>query len=520
MKSENRMLNRRTFMRQSACAALGATALVNTLSYLRLTSAALAQGSATNDYKAMVCLFLNGGNDANNLLFPGGTAATNPLRADYESGRGMLAINDLTNSLLVPSSTGVFAQYYPGLTSPMAVHPSAPEIGELFNTGDLAFVCNVGTLSEPILTRDAYINSTVTVPSDLFSHSNQQLQWQTSVSDAAAQTGWGGRAADLLNAGYNADSSKVSMSISLSGINSFQRGLSSETIPFVVGTQGAEALQGYGNAADRYTFAYEDGASFTDPVYKTNRRGARLRALETLLRLSRDDLFEDTYVNVASNARLVEETIGSAISTAEATGVDFDQIFSSLDTQFGDQLKAVAKLIGGRTVLGNTRQIFFVDIGGYDIHKDHLEAHSLLMEELSKAMMAFRNALKALNEWDNVVTFTASDFNRTFTPNGTTEADGTDHAWGSHAMIMGGPVAGGELYGHFPSLKVGEVAGSVDADNVRGRFIPSVSVDQYSAMMARWFGVDSNSMEEIFPNLSRFDDPLTSATPNLQFLQI
>lgn len=521
MASESRTLNRRTFLRQTACAAVGATAMVNTLSYLRLTSAALAQAEQpANDYKALVCLFLNGGNDANNLLFPAGSAATNPMRSDYESGRGMLTIHDLSNALVLPSSTSVFNHYYPGMTSPMAVHPSAPEIAELFNAGDLAFVCNVGTLTEPILTRDAYIHGTVAVPDDLFSHSHQQLQWQTSVANSSSRTGWGGRIADLLHAAGSADSSKVSMSISLSGLNSFQRGLSKETIPFVVGAQGAETLKGYGDAPERYNHAYEEGSSFANPIYKNNRIGARLRALETLLRLSREDLFEDTYVKVATNARVVEETIGSAFTFAEALGIDFDQIFSNVDTQLSDQLKAIAKLIGGRTALGNSRQIFFVEIGGYDIHKDHLEAHALLMDELSKAMMAFRNALKALNEWDNVVTFTASDFNRTLTPNGITAADGTDHAWGSHAMIMGGPVIGGQLYGHFPPLKVGEAMGSVDADSVRGRFIPSVAVDQYASVLARWFGADSNAMEEIFPNLGRFDDPLTSASPNLKFLHI
>lgn len=515
---ENHTLNRRSFMRQAACAALGATAMVNTLSFLRLTNAALAQGAPTNDYKALVCLFLAGGNDSNNLLIPGGTRRNNPIRADYEAGRGMLAIDDPSNTLMVPSSTGAFGKHYTGVKPPMAVHPNAPEIAQLFNARDLAFVCNVGTLAEPIPNREAFFKGSIMKPDDLFSHSSQQAQWQTSVSNSDFTTGWGGRIADLLHAAYNADNSKVSMSISMGDINMLQRGVSGETMPFVMGTGGAEAMLGYGNFSNRFRDAYHEGASFTEPNYKETREGARLRTVENLLRLSRSNLLEESYTNVAVNARVTEETIGSAITTAEAAGVDFDQIFSGASSELGDQLKTVAKLIGGRSALGNKRQIFFVNVSGYDIHKEHLEAHASLMEELSKGMMAFRNALQAMGDWDKVVTFTASDFNRTINPNGNSSADGTDHAWGGHAMVMGGPINGGQLFGHFPSLKTGNAGGSVDADDARGRYIPSVSVDQYSAMMARWFGVDANSMEEIFPNLGRFDDPFTSATANMQLL--
>ncbi|MEM7133572.1 MAG: DUF1501 domain-containing protein [Chloroflexota bacterium] len=518
MTQDMHTLNRRAFIRQSACAALGATAMVNTLSYLHLTNAALAQSSPTSDYKALVCLFLAGGNDSNNLLIPGGTPANNPVRAHYVNGRGMLAINDLSQTLTVPSTTGIFGQYYPGVNSPLSVHPNAGQIAELFNSGDLAFVCNVGSLAEPIPNRQAFLNKLVDLPSDLYSHSDQQMQWQTSLADSNAQSGWGGRIADMLHEAYNAEQSKVSMSISLAGINTWQRGTLAETLPYTIGTNGAEALIGYGPKNAPYRDAYHTGASFTEPNYKNNRQGTRLRTLETLLRLTRSNLLEDTYVNVASNARTAEETIGAATSAAQATGINFNQHFQSANSQLGRKLKMVAQLIAGRSALGNSRQIFFVSVDGYDIHREHLSAHAALMNELSNGMMAFRNTLKAMGDWDKVLTFTASDFNRTFTPNGTSAQDGTDHAWGGHAMVMGGPVVGGELYGHFPSLKVGNGAGSLDADKSRGRFIPSVSVDQYSAILARWFGVGPSEMEEIFPNLHRFDDPFTSSTANMQFI--
>jgi len=229
-----------------------------------------------------------------------------------------------------------------------------------------------------------------------------------------------------------------------------------------------------------------------------------------------------TYADTVNNVRSLTDVVGQATLAAEATGVDFDTHFlnphfPNTGTSLGDQLKMVAKLIAGHEALGNRRQIFFVSVEGYDIHANHLPSHVQLLNELSPALMSFRNTLKELGHWDKVVAFTASDFNRNFKMNG---SDGTDHAWGGHSMVMGGPVQGGELFGHFPSLKTGDDEGSIDIDAATetGRWIPDVSVDQFSAVMARWLGVESSAMEEIFPNLYRFDDPLTSTTPNLGFL--
>lgn len=522
MNNNPRTLNRRDFIRQAACASLGVTAMVNTLSYLKLTSAALAQGDNNDDYKALVCIFLAGGNDSNNMLLPGGSASTDPLRADYEAGRSLLALTEGLHALNLPADTRAFDLYHGGTIAPMVTHPSTAEMAQLFNEGELAFICNVGTLAYPVPTRLDYLEERVQLPTDLFSHSDQQMQWQTSVADRPEISGWGGRTADLLNAAYNSNESKVSMSISLSGVNAFQRSLGSETAAFVMGRTGTNPLLGFAGSGLPYGSAYHEGSSFAEPDYKTTRQGDRLRAVESLMRLSSANLLEDNYASKIANARYVEDTIGAALAEADAASVDFEQHFMDADTPLGDQLKTVAKLIAGRNALGNKRQIFFVQATGYDIHQNHLTAHAALMEELSKGCMAFRNTLVEMGDWDKTVAFSVSDFNRTFTINGLDLSAGTDHAWGGHAFVMGGPVVGGNLYGQFPTLKAGDHAESIDADATggRGRWIPTTAVDQYASVLTSWFGADSNSMETIFPNLYRFDNPLTSGTPNLGFIPV
>jgi len=348
------------------------------------------------------------------------------------------------------------------------------------------------------MSRDDYLNRLVDLPTDLFAHNEQVMSWQTSVADSLSNTGWGGRVADLLHAAQNGETSKVSMSISIAGTSAFLRSGGQETLPFAVGLSGAATIKGFGSESNPYENGYASGGSYKNPIYQDNRLGSRLETLDKLVRLSRENLMTQTYADTVNNVRSLTDVVGQATLAAEATGVDFDTHFlnphfPNTGTSLGDQLKMVAKLIAGHEALGNRRQIFFVSVEGYDIHANHLPSHV------------------------QVVAFTASDFNRNFKMNG---SDGTDHAWGGHSMVMGGPVQGGELFGHFPSLKTGDDEGSIDIDAATetGRWIPDVSVDQFSAVMARWLGVESSAMEEIFPNLYRFDDPLTSTTPNLGFL--
>ncbi len=514
--------SRRDFLRQSACASLGITGLVNALAQMRLLTASAAASDTSGDYKAIVCLFLNGGNDANNMLVPMGDPTSEASRADYEAARGVLALDRTAlHALNIPTAaidppTKAFEKHYGATFQSLGVHPDAKPLADLFNDGDLAFISNVGTLAYPIPTRNDYINQTVPLPEQLFSHSDQQTQWQSSISDKPFASGWGGRVAELLNASYNANSN-VSMSISLAGINSFQVGTAGGVSQYVVNPSGSVSLTGYGT---NYGNAYNTPG---DPSsgYKNTNAARRLKAYEDIMKLTHENLLEDQYNKIVERARETEGTIGLALTAAAATGVDFDTHFSNAESKLGDQLKMVAKLIAGRTPLGNNRQVFFVQVGGYDTHQSMLNDHSNLMEELSNALQAFRNTLKdaSLNAFDNVVTFTASDFARTLTPNGENAAtDGSDHAWGSHAIVMGGPVKGKNIYGHYPPLKTGDTPGSIDSHSSRGRLIPDTSVDQYSAVLANWFGIDSNSMEAIFPNYGRFDDPLSSSTANMNFI--
>ncbi|MEM8860326.1 MAG: DUF1501 domain-containing protein [Chloroflexota bacterium] len=513
MSKDNHELSRREFIRQSACAALELTGLVNTMGFLRLTNASVLQGNLAlnGDYKALVCIYLSGGNDAHNMLVPMGDPADNPIRADYEAARSHVQIpsSDL-HPLTIPADSQAFKQHYGDGTFPMGIHPSAPQLAELFNNKDLAFMCNVGSLAFPIVDRQSYLDKKVQLPPNLFAHDKQQMQWQTSMAEKNGTVGWGGRLADLLHAGYNGDASKASMSISLDGVSTFQRGLLPETAAFTVSPTGVRSLKGFGT---NYASAVEIGNTFESPLYKNTSEGHRLKMLEGLMRLSSENLLENEVAQRFRSSRMVEGAVGESLTSAGASGVNFDQIFASADNRLGDQLKIIAKLITGQTAIGNRRQIFFARVNGYDNHNSLLESHAPLMDELGSALKAFRDALVAAGQWDNVVTFTASDFARTLIPN----TNGTDHAWGSHAIVMGGPVNGGDFHGHYPSLKLGDHPESLDAD-ARGLIIPTTAVDQFSAPMAHWFGADSSAIETIFPNLARFDDPLTSSAANLKFI--
>ncbi|MEP2777060.1 MAG: DUF1501 domain-containing protein [Luteolibacter sp.] len=510
--------SRRDFLRQSTCASLGVTGLVNVLANLRLITAASAQ-VLPQDYKALVCLFLSGGNDSNNMIVPLGDTLSSELRSDYESARGALALPvlnpiDGTPSLhpLTPASDNAFQRHYAGTNQPLGLHPSCGEMATLFAEGDLAILANVGTLAYPLQNRDEYINKTVPLPMQLFSHSDQSTQWQSSVADKRFASGWGGRAADLLNASYNADS-KASMSISLAGLNTFQVGTAGVVNQYSVGTGGAVSLSGYGT---NYSYAYNN-PSETSEGYTSNANGLRLAAFEKIMNLTHENLLEDHYNSIIRNARATEGVVGAALTAAASSGVDFDAHFMNAQTSLGDQLKAVAKLIAGRQAIGNNRQIFFCEIRGFDTHASALGSHENLMAELSGALGAFRNTLKdpGLDVFDDVTTFTMSDFNRTLLANGSDDESGSDHAWGGHHVVMGGAINGGDIYGHFPPLKTGA---GLDTHTTRGRFIPETSVDQYAAILTKWMGVGSNEIEAIFPNLPRFDNPFTTESANLGFL--
>lgn len=494
-------LSRRAFMRQSSCAALGLTSIVNTLAHLTLTRAALANSSPAPDYKALVVLFLYGGNDSNNMLIP---RLGHPGYEDYKRHRGVLGILDPGDPAYLPGNPASIPLGLEG--SGYGVHPALEPVASLFNAGQLAFVTNVGTLAYPI-SRAQYLARSVPVPIQLFSHSDQQIEWQSSVADKPFRTGWGGRVADLLHQeGFAGD--KVSLSITISGINSLQVG--SQVVQYSVGTSGAVSLAGFGT---QYSSALNPDGS-----YRNTATGHRLKAFDEITRQTHQHLLEEGYSSVVRRARAGEAIVGAAFTAAAQGGVDLDAIFSNATTSLGNQLKTIARLIAGRSSLDNRRQIFFCSVGGYDTHNSQLGAHANLMGELGRSLQAFSQAMIALGVNDQVLTLTHSDFTRTFTPNGTDPTSaGSDHGWGGHHLVMGGPVQGGRIFGHFPSLRVGTDADAGTSN--RGRWIPTSSVDQYAAVAARWLGVESSALDAIFPNLHRFDDPF-GASANLGFLHL
>ncbi|MEY2546454.1 MAG: hypothetical protein QOG48_1571 [Verrucomicrobiota bacterium] len=446
---------RRTFIRQAACAALGTSGLLSTIWDLRKLSAATAVG----DYKALVCLFLYGGNDANNVLIPNDTSFYN----SYANARGQLAI---ARNALHPLTVSV------GDGRNYGFHPDIGALANLFNQGKLTMVANVGTLVAPT-TRSDYINGTAAVPMNLFSHEDQSVQWMTSVPDRGdIRTGWGGRAADLV-ASLNSDS-RVSLALSIAGTNTFEVG--NTVVPYLISPDGSLGLRGLGESTN-------------DQI--------RIDGFKRLLALPHNNLFEQAYSDTMSRSIAENEVLSSALA-----GVTVNTQFP--DTDLGRQLAMVSKLIAARANLGMQRQIFFVAVGGYDTHGDQLAAQSGLLQELSAGMNAFYNATVALGVEQSVTTFTASDFGRTLPGN----SGGSDHGWGSHQFVMGGAVNGNRLYGKFPTLAVD---GPDDTED--GRWIPTTSVDEFSATLARWFGVSDSNMPIVFPNIGRF------ANPNLGFLR-
>lgn len=501
MKTDDPALHssRRSFIRQSACAALGITGMVDTLAHLTLVNSALAQASLP-DYKALVVLFLFGGNDSNNLLIP---RLSHPSYADYKNARGILTIPDANDPAYVAGQPASIA--LTGGGSEYGVHPSGQSVADLFNTGELAFIANVGSLAYPV-TRTQYLAKTVPVPPQLFSHSDQQLQWQSSLPDRPFTSGWGGRAADLLHAGGYA-AGQVSLSVSLAGINSLQVG--QDVVQYAITTQGAVSLTGYSGGGKPY-----GNAQNADGTYKTTTQGYRLKAFDDITHYTHAHLLEEGYAEVVRRSRANEGLVGAALTAAAASGVNFDTMFTNAQSTLGDQLKTIAKLIAGRNSIGNRRQIFFASVGGFDTHQDQLGAQVSLLGELSTSLQAFRNTLQALGVLPDVLTMTHSDFTRTLTPNGTDPSAGSDHGWGGHHLVMGGGVKGGQVYGQFPSLKIGQ---DQDTDANRGRWIPTTSVDQYAAVAAKWLGVSSGALSTIFPNLGRFADPF-GATANLSFV--
>ncbi len=473
MNQETRGVSRRQFIGQSACAGLGLTGVLSTIGTLRLFSATLAAQEIPgpeDDYRALVCLFLFGGNDGNNVIVPMDTTDY----AAYARDRGILGI---PRESLLPLNISE------GDGRTFGMHPSLTRLRTLFDAGQAAVVCNVGTLVAPITKAD-YLSGGAAIPPYLFSHNDQQVQWQTSVPDSSKKIGWGGRMADLMKE-LNGQS-QISMNISLAGNNFFQVG--NEVFQYHVGTGGSIGLN-------------QNDATWS-PIRE------QYDAMKGIRERSYGHVFEQEYADIlnraVANDTLLKQVLANVPNypTEFAASTDGGGRLSSVAAQ----LRMILRLITARQSLGMKRQIFFASLGGFDTHDDQLNDHAVLLNRLSNAVADFQNATQTLGIADKVTLFTASDFNRTYNSNG----KGSDHAWGNHQIVVGGAVRGGKLYGTVPRL---EISGPDDT-GTRGSWIPTVSTDEFSATLAQWFGVTPANLPLVLPNIGRF------AKPDLGFMQI
>ena len=439
-------LNRRDFLKTSGAAALFAA--TPGLAY----SQVVGSGGPFTDYKALVCVFLFGGNDSYNMLVPNTTAEYNA----YAASRQNLAL--LRDDLLpiAPASS-------PG--ADFGLHPAMGGIQGLFADGKAAFVTNVGPLVEPT-TKDQYFNKSVTLPPQLFSHNDQQDQWASLRGNVPSKTGWAGRMADLIRDGVAGQ--QMATNASLFGANLFQS--ADETVAYVMGPNGPIQFEGFSTTPDDLL---------------NEQRLAFLR----IVNAEYGSIYERGYADVQRRAIDAADRVSGAIDGAPTLNTVFPA------SQLGNQLRTVASLIAVRDELQMQRQIFFVATGGFDSHDDQNENQPGLLGGMSEAVTAFQSALEELSVANNVTTFTQSDFGRTLTSNG----DGTDHAWGGNQLVVGGAVAGGDLYGSYPVLEIG---GPEDVGG--GRMIPSTAADQYAATLARWFGIADVDLDVVAPNLGNF----------------
>ena len=411
---------------------------------------ALAQ-SDPSEYRALVCVFLFGGNDSNNMVIP----MDDDNYKAYSSLRGNLVLSGSNLTSPVYAASG---------GAPYAFHSDLSELASMFSNKELAVVANVGSLVQPT-TRDQYLSQAAPLPLNLFSHSDQQVQWQTSIPAGNSPTGWAGRAADIV---ASQNTSGFPTFFSVAGNSLMGTGVSTQPVAVSPG----QSL---------------DLAGFTN----TSASQIRRAALQNLLTMNTGVQLAQAANGIMANSIADAQALDNALGKAGALATKFP------NTSLGQQLAQVAQIINVRDGLGMRRQIFFCSLGGFDTHTGEIATHKLLYPQLSQALAAFNNAMAELGTQNQVTTFTESDFSRTFQA---TSGDGSDHAWGSHHLVMGGAVRGGDIYGKFPVFQLG---GPDDADT-RGRWIPTISIDQYGATLCSWFGINDSQLPAVFPNFANF----------------
>jgi uncharacterized protein (DUF1501 family) len=491
---------RRAFLRRTGQLAFAGAALPTAINLAAMGEAAAF--NAGNDYKALVCIFLYGGNDYANTLIPYDASSY----AAYQTIRGTTG-SDAANGIALAKASLTPLKGNPisaiGQTDlQYAMHPSMTGLRDLFNTGradgatthfPVAALLNSGPLVKPISKEQYQSNDRTTnpLPPKLFSHNDQQSIWQ-SASPEGSTVGWGGNIGDLA---MNSNTNSLFTCISVTGNAVFLSG--DQALSYQVGSGGAVKIYSVGENA--YPFGFQSV-------------GTAMKNLTT--GTGRAQLLENEYNRVTQRAVNAESSITAAIDATKSVNNVFPAPYNNFDNgnPLATQLRMVARLIAARSTLGNKRQVFMVSLGGFDLHDNLLEGHTKNMGRVSSAMKAFYDATVVLGVSDKVTAFTASDFGRTLSSNG----DGSDHGWGGHQFIVGDAVKGQSFYGYAPPVSV---AGNNWNDTPavksapenqwhvgQGRLLPTTSVDQYAATLAKWFGVTDAELPGILPFINNFND--------------
>lgn len=466
-----------------------------------------------DDFKALVCVFLQGGNDAYNMLVP--TAPGEYAR--YSGARGSLALQSAAQHAAIvadkktpdlrrgpylplaldPSSPNT--ETVGGEARSFAIHPRMAEIQALFDAGNIAFIANIGTLSEPV-TKAEYVaavngNGIKQIPNALFSHSDQVRQWRNGEPNRSVPDGWAGRFPVALSDGND---TQLPMHFSLQGNNGWQANDDRGT--YVIGRNGSSSYLGQNSP---------DPTPVNGARYEAMVGGATIAPESSLAGASYTNAFKQHYADKALEAVAFYDEFSQHFDVTPFVDDPFsveEPFDPDADTTLENRLAAVAATIAARTALGMKRQVFFVQLGGFDTHKNVLSEQAPLLDELSAALQKFWDDIELLGLGQDVVTFTASDFGRTLKRNG----QGTDHGWGGHQLVMGGAVDGAKIFGSYPeSLAVG---GPADVET-NGRILPTTSVDEFGSELARWFGVPAADLPAVFPNASRFFDVVSEPHP-------
>jgi uncharacterized protein (DUF1501 family) len=466
--------NRREFLKKS-CRALSMTAIatqmrhlgmMNVLAQKKMDDERAAGGAGGSDYKALVCVFLDGGNDGNNSVIPN----YNEGYAQYSAARTAQGLAIARASLLpiAPPNPLMSGQAW-------GFHPAMAPLHTLWNAGKMAVVCNVGCLVQP-LTRATY-QAGAPRPYQLFSHPDQADQFRTSISSFKSTTGWGGRLADRTSA-LNTNPA-LPMITSISGASIFTNGFNTKPLVVASGTPLNQVL-----TLNGFT---------TGPADETARRDA-MTAART----------RDLNYSIIQQASVITQ---QAVNVSQQLTTDPTLTVTFPSTTLGNQLRQVAKFIKLRNVLSMNRQIFFVQLGGFDHHSSQLSPHNSLLAQVSNALKAFYDEMSVQGVGSQVTTFTMSDFSRTFSPAGSGGNVGSDHGWGGAYFVIGDAVTRSDFFGLPTSngtLQPTMVGGAGDDVDTRGRFIPTVSVEQYAGTLARWYGLAEADLPLVFPNINNF----------------